>query len=1399
MMKKIISIISLLLLSVFILTSCDDKSSNNNNKPSESQESSTNPTNKDEDESEQTTPQEDVYFDVVFKDYDGTILDTQSVKEGTTPTYNKSNPARENDESYKYIFNGWNPSLGSVTTNTTYVAQYTRTLKDYYNVQFVDYDGTILNTQNVAGGTTPTYSKSNPVRQNDDNYKYTFSGWSPTLSNVTTDTVYVAQYTRTELPYTISFDLDNGTSASGVSTIKIETLTKDKFKFDITKPKYVFRGWEYNGTQVFDENGNIINNITLQSNMTFKAIFEESITLVITYSIYNPKTNQLINTYTTKPNDLGSVSETRSYHWNTPVNLFANPNEGYTFIGWYYNGIALSNENNYNYMMWEDDITIEARFAYTQYDLNVWSNNIDLGQVMIRNGYSQVWYDDQTQKQYYAESTTIAAYTKTDVRFLGWYDENNNLVSTSAVYSFTMLNRDYTLEAKWNYFNITYDLDGGTNNVNNPTFYNKDMSNIQLLNPAKDGYTFQGWEYKGNIITEINIANLCHMELKAKWSVHTNTSYKVEHYLQNLDDDNYPDTPYEVDNLTGTTDTLTNGEVNIYEGFTSPIITQENINGDGSTVISLFYTRNSYSLTLYINNTKAGTITNVSGTYKYGKEITIDATTNPGYTFNGLYDGDNQVSPLESYTFNMTASNISYEARWTANTNTPYKVEHYLQNIDDDNYPELPYETNNLTGTTDALTNGEVNTYEGFTSPTISQVNIDGDGSSLIKLYYTRNSYKVSINQNNYYAGSVSGSGTYKYGELCTINASTTQKYTFIGWYLNEEYISNNLSYTIKMASHDLCYKAYWVETPVILSRNNANAGNVSIGNQRIVGKNVTIRATTNLGYTFNGWYLNDEQVTTELLYTFIMPEEKTTYTAKWSANTNTPYTVEYYLQNLGDDNYPDTPYEVDNLTGITDTLTNVYAKEYDGFTTPPVTQVNINGDGSSLIKLYYTRNSYKVSLIKDIIKAGTVTGAGTYKFGKEIIISTINPGYTFDGWYLNGFLYCEEESFNYTVDAMAIEFEARYTINQYSISIDNQTDGVIITGITSGDMYDYDKQIILIATNIPNGYSIKWMRSDGITIICDNYLFRVPSNDLYIITIITDEKYIRNENNIYFGSYPQSKVEDEILISQLNSLAGELPTSSNLYNWTDYNYYMSGNITSYMYYQDIDLDDNGTFDFRGVYFNNYRPTMTNKADFSHQEENGYLINTVYWFIYESIEWNILSESNAQVLIIANLVLDSQDYYSSGSNDKFAHNGDVGYANNYKLSNIRKWLNETFYSVAFSELQKTLIRTTLVDNTSHVDESFSCSNTYDKMFLLSTDDAYAYYSNKVERIAKGTEYAKSQGLYCLLKDACLWRLRTPIESNYPYFVITINSSGEIFDSYCYNIGIGVRPACWIKI
>ena len=142
----------------------------------------------------------------------------------------------------------------------------------------------------------------------------------------------------------------------------------------------------------------------------------------------------------------------------------------------------------------------------------------------------------------------------------------------------------------------------------------------------------------------------------------------------------------------------------------------------------------------------------------------------------------------ETVTGTMPTEDVSVEVKYVANTNTAYKVEHYTENLDGSYKLE---KTENLTGTTDTEVTASAQTFEGFTfdetvEGTVKSGNVAGDGSLTLKLYYTRNSYKVTY---KYTGTTPSGASElpreaeYKYGENVTVaEAATAPGYTFSGW-----------------------------------------------------------------------------------------------------------------------------------------------------------------------------------------------------------------------------------------------------------------------------------------------------------------------------------------------------------------------------------------------------------------------------------------------------------------------------------------------------------------------------------------------------------------------------------------------------------------------------------------
>ena len=189
-------------------------------------------------------------------------------------------------------------------------------------------------------------------------------------------------------------------------------------------------------------------------------------------------------------------------------------------------------------------------------------------------------------------------------------------------------------------------------------------------------------------------------------------------------------------------------------------------------------------------NANGGTAVN-SQTVEEDTIIPEPVTTRAGYTF---------ISWSYDFTQPITEDTV-ITATWIVNTNTAYKVEYYLENIDDAEYSL--YETSNLQGTTDTTATAEIKTYDHFTfykNKSISSGNVSGDGSLVLKVYYTRNTYTLS-NANTYY-GEITNAVTKKYGSNITSVATEYLGCEFLGWYNGEELLSIAKEFTFTIENN---------------------------------------------------------------------------------------------------------------------------------------------------------------------------------------------------------------------------------------------------------------------------------------------------------------------------------------------------------------------------------------------------------------------------------------------------------------------------------------------------------------------------------------------------------------------------------------------------------------------
>ena len=260
---------------------------------------------------------------------------------------------------------------------------------------------------------------------------------------------------------------------------------------------------------------------------------------------------------------------------------------------------------------------------------------------------------------------------------------------------------------------------------------------------------------------------------------------------------------------------------------------------------------------------------------------------------------------------------------------------------------------------------------------------------------------------------------------------------------------------------------------------------------------------------------------------------------------------------------------------------------------------------------------------------------------------------------------------------------------------------------------------------------------------------------------------YVREGNYIYFGEYPQSIKASSVTITSTVDSRGYFLGSDNAY-----------------YAKVVASPFNSAYKFSS------NQTVTS--------------GTVYYFKVEPIKWRIISENSGKAVLLCESIIDSSRYDSANSN--------------YKDSDIRAWLNGTFYSKAFGALEAALIQTVTVDNslstTGYTENANVCANTSDKVYLLSykdvTNSAYGFSSTagdvNVSRMKKTSDYAIAKGAYTsdssqtAYKGNGIWMLRTPIDT-YNTFIRECDYRGMVTDggTNITSTFFGVVPAITISL
>jgi uncharacterized repeat protein (TIGR02543 family) len=732
-----------------------------------------------------------------------------------------------------YTFQGWFTEAAGgnkieaatkvkITEGITLYAQWTA---NSYEVSFDAQGGTpspdsISVTYDEEYGTLPVVTKTG----------YTFQGWfteaaggnkieAATKVKITEGITLYAQWTANS--YDVSFDAQGGTpSPDSISVTYDEEYGTLPV---VTKTGYTFQGWftevaggtEVKATTVVE---------TDQDHTLYAQWTANSYDVSFDAQGGTPSPDSISVTYDEEYGTLPVVTKT-----------------GYTFQGWFTaktEGEKVTAETTVK--------TAAAHTLYAQWTINQYTITFDTA------GGTPV---PSITQDYGTDVTAPVAPTKTGYTFKGWDKDIPE----------TMPAENITITAQWTavVYDITYHLDGGINDVDNPATYTIESETITLKAATKTGYTFDGWydaAEGGNKVEAITKGTTGAKNLYAYW---TANKYNVTFDAQGGTPEpavrqmTYDGTYGELPEVAKTGYTFQGWFTAKTEG--EKVTAETTVKTAAAHTLYAQWTINQYTITF---DTAGGTPV-PSITQDYGTDVTAPvAPTKTGYTFKG-WDKDIPET--------MPAENITITAQWTA---VVYDITYHLDGGINDVDNPATYTIESETITLKAATKTGY-TFDGWYDAAeggnkVETITKGTTGAKNLYAYWTANKYNVTFDAQGGTPEPAVRQVTYDgtYGELPEV-AKTG--YTFQGWFTAKTEGDEVTAETdVKTAENHTLYAQWKINQYTInATANPTDYGTVTGSGIYIYGNSVVVTAQEEVGYWFDNWTENGEEVSDEREYTF--------------------------------------------------------------------------------------------------------------------------------------------------------------------------------------------------------------------------------------------------------------------------------------------------------------------------------------------------------------------------------------------------------------------------------------------------------------------------------------------------------------------------------------------------
>lgn len=504
---------------------------------------------------------------------------------------------------------------------------------------------------------------------------------------------------------------------------------------------------------------------------------------------------------------------------------------------------------------------VEVDFTVKHYQQNVNDDKYILAETEPKKAFTESQVGDKLAKEYngftallYDTTTKVAADGSTVVEI--YYDRN--------------------------YYLMSFNLNGG---FGVEPIYARFGAALEVGTPTKPGYTFSGWEPQ--VPATVPAENTTH---KAKWKVDDSVNYRVQYWQENANDDGFSyESSVQKKAAPGTVITAANDKN--YTGFHYDHTDGATVAADGSSVVNVYYKRNTYTLTFKVNE---GFIFDNWVTKAEFKNIKYGADTSPwwnqapsGYLWHTTSSGSTFYTaapymPNSNLTiYGKKSSGMStihyYEKGTTTSIKPDLKVQNSGWSFTVEDYIEIPgfeYDSNKVQG----------NNYY---------------------LYYTRNSYKLDFNSANVIVRSNTipydkALSSYYFEPSYPTGILEEGGYVFAGWYTDPGCTEAVAWDTAKMPYNNTIFYAKWAPknhtVKTFLTKEKIEE-NDPIDTWDNVPHGTAVTNTPadpqNGAYVFVGWFYMDGNV--EKAFDFSMPVVKDlNLYAKWSSNTLVTYTIYY-------------------------------------------------------------------------------------------------------------------------------------------------------------------------------------------------------------------------------------------------------------------------------------------------------------------------------------------------------------------------------------------------------------------------------------------------------------------------------------------------------------------------